>query len=239
MPDAITQPRRTAAAMLLAVLATIAGVLLAGPAAQPAQAQTTPGPINTVVVRLTGVMTLKMDKAFVKTIKRSKATVQVKSGATYSSKKRIATLPIDASAAITLSPANADILAKGTVMLRRPDGRKVTVQDLTLRIRDSGADVGSTLRGRAGRQFAALTISPTMAINQTDAGAQFVDLQMLVSEDLAKAAKAAKIKGVKEGALLGLLTAEVAADLPSFQLPTIPGLDPTTIPGLGGLIPGM
>lgn len=237
MPDVITTPRRTAALVLSVIAAVLAGVLLSGTQAQPAQAQTTPGPISTVVVRLTGVMTLEMDKAFLKTIKRSKATVQVKSGAKYSGKKRTAILPIDASAAITLSPADADILAKGTVLLRRPDGRKVTVQDLTLRIRDTGADVGSTIRGRPNREFAALTISPTMAINQTQAGAQFVDLQMLVSEDLARAAKIAKIKGVKAGALLGLLSVQIDADVPTFQLPTIPGLDPTTIPGLGDLLP--
>ncbi|MDO9353778.1 MAG: hypothetical protein Q7T55_08785, partial [Solirubrobacteraceae bacterium] len=63
-------------------------------------------------------------------------------------------------------------------------------------------------------------------------GAAFVDLQMLVSPDLARAARQAKIKGVKEGALLGLLTAYVGADLPVFQLPsiTIPGLDPSVLP---------
>lgn len=234
---------RTTAATVLAALVATLGVALAvlfGTNAAPAEAQTTPGKVTTVVVRLTGEMRLNMDKNFLKTIKRSGATVAVKSGAKYSGKKRTATLPIDSTGAVSFDPATADILAKGTVMLRRKDGRKVTLQDVTLRIRDTGADIGSTVRGRPNRQFAALTVSPTIAINPTQSGASFVDLQMLVSEDLAKAAKKAKIKGVKEGALLGLMSAEVAADLPSFQLPSIslPGLDGGSIPGLPS-IPGL
>lgn len=242
MIHAPSRSRSTTASLVAALTATL-GVVLGvalGTGATPAGAQTTPGAVNTVVVRLTGAMTLKMDPAIVKTLKRSKATIKVKSGATYSSKKRLATLPIDSTAAITFDPATADILAKGTVLFQRKDKRKVAIEDLTLRIRPAGADLGGVVRGRAGRQFAALTISPTMAIKPTDNGASFVDLQMLVSSDLAKAAKQAKIKGIKEGALLGLMSAQVAADLPKFELPTIniPGLDGTAIPGLPS-IPGL
>lgn len=231
----------TVAAALVATLGVVLGVLL-GSGATSAEAQTTPGKVNTVVVGLTGEMRLTMDKAFVKTLKRSGASVKVKSGAKYSSKRRLATLSINSTAAITFDPASADILAKGTVYFQRKDKRKVVIEDVTLRIRPGGADVGGTVRDRPGRQFAALTISPTTAVNPTANGAAFVDLQMLVSSDLAKAAKKAKIKGVKEGALLGLMSADVGANLPSFQLPGIPGLpgadDIGAIPGLSS-IPGL
>ncbi len=49
---------------------------------------------------------------------------------------------------------------------------------------------------------------------------------MLVSSDMASAARRAKIKGLKAGALLGLLNAQVTADLPSF---TLPGVDITSL----------
>ncbi len=236
MPHVPARHRSTTAAGFLAALAAAIGVMVAlllGSGAAPAEAQTTPGKINSVVVRLTGEMRIKFDPSFVKTLKRSKASVMVKSGGKYSGKKRLATLPIDATTVVTFDPADADILAKGTVMLRRKDKRTVNVQDVMLRIRASGADLGATVRGRPNREFAALTISPTIAINPTESGASFVDLQMLVSRDLAKAARQAKIAGVKEGALLGLLSADIAADIPSFQLPqiTIPGLTPGSVPG--------
>lgn len=242
MPHVPARHRSTTAGLLAALIATL-GVVLGltlGTGATPAEAQTTPGKVNAIVVGLKGEMRLKFDPAFIKTIKRSKAAVQVKSGAKYSGKKRLATLPIQSTAAITFDPADADILGTGTISLRRKDKRNVTIQDVTLRIRAAGADLGGTVRGRPNREFAAITISPTIAINQTENGASFIDLQLLVSSDLAKAAKQAKIKGVKEGALLGLLSADVSADIPSFQLPsiTIPGLDPGSIPGLPS-IPGL
>ncbi len=110
---------------------------------------------------------------------------------------RTVTLPIDTSTTITLSPGTADILAKGTLLIRRKDGRKVVSQDITLRLRDTGADVGGTLRGRPQRQFSALTISPTTAVQQIENGYKFVDIQMLVSSDFASAAKRAKLKALR------------------------------------------
>lgn len=208
----------------LATAAAVAVATLGG--AAPAHAQTAPTTVNTVVLRMTGTMSLKLDKTFVSTLKKSKASVKVAAGARYSSKKRLATLPIDASTTITISPGTADIVSKGTLMFRRSDGRKITVSDIALRLRPEGADLSGTVRGRPQRQFGALTISPTISVQQTESGYDFVDVQMIVSEDLAAAAKKAKIKGVNAGALLGLMTAKVTADLPSF-----------TLPGLGGLAP--
>ena len=176
---------------------------------------------------MTGELNIVFDKTFLKTLSRSKAKLTVKSGAKYRSKTRTATLPIDAPSTITLSPSATDVFAKGTIMMRRPDGRKITVQDVTLRLQPTGADLSASLRGKHSRQLSALTLSPTTAIQQQPDGYTFVDVQMLVSEDLAKAARQAKIKNVRAGALLGLMTAEVKAELPTFGLPTIPGLFPT------------
>lgn len=223
-----TLPARVRLTIATTATAAVVGTLAA---AGPAQAQTAPTTINTVVVRMTGAMTLKMDKTFLSTVKKSKAKISFRNGAKYSSKKRLATLPVDASTTITLSPSTADILSKGRFMLRRPDGRKIVVDDIALRLRPEGADMSGTVRGRPQRQFAALTISPTISIQQSETGVDFVDVQMLVSEDLAAAAKKAKIKGVNAGALLGLMSAQVAADLPSFGLPGLGGLAPA-LPGL-------
>lgn len=209
-------------------LATAAAGLALGTLALPAAAQAqTSTPINTVVLRMTGELNIVFDKTFLKTLSRSKAKLTVKSGAKYRSKTRTATLPIDAPSTITLSPSATDVFAKGTIMMRRPDGRKITVQDVTLRLQPTGADLSASLRGKHSRQLSALTLSPTTAIQQQPDGYTFVDVQMLVSEDLAKAARQAKIKNVRAGALLGLMTAEVKAELPTFGLPTIPGLFPT------------
>ena len=218
MPNLSARSRLTLTAALAA--ATLG-------AATPAQAQTAPTTINTVVLRMTGAMSLKLDKTFVSTLKKSKASVKVSGGATYRSKSRLATLPIDASTTITISPGTADIVSKGTLMFRRSDGRKIAVSDIALRLRPEGADLSGTVRGRPQRQFGALTISPTISVQQTDSGYDFVDVQMIVSEDLAAAAKKAKIKGVNAGALLGLMTAKVTADLPSFTLPGLGGLSPS------------
>ncbi|MBJ7471838.1 MAG: hypothetical protein JHD16_11085 [Solirubrobacteraceae bacterium] len=221
MPPRSARVRRTITASAAAL---VAGLVVAG----PVHAQTAPTTVNTVVLRMTGQMTVKLDKTFLTTMKNSKAKVSVKAGAKYSSKKRLVTLPIDASTTITISPGTADIVTTGTLMFRRPDGRKIVVDDIALRLRPEGADLSGTVRGRPQRQFAALTISPTMNIQQSETGYDFVDLQMLVSEDMAAAAKKAKIRGVRAGALLGLMTAQVTADLPSFSLP-----------GLGGLVPAL
>lgn len=202
-----------------------AGITLLGGTGSPASAQTAPTTVNTVVLHMSGAMNFKLDKTFLKTIKASKAKVSVKEGAKY--RKSTITLPVDSSTTIELTPGSADVLGNGTVVIRRPDGRKVVVQDIALRLRPTGADLSGTVRGRPQREFSALTISPTTAINQNEGGYSFVDVQMLVSPDLATAAKKAKIKNVRAGALLGLMTAEIQADLPSF-----------TLPGLGGLIPG-
>ncbi len=223
-PRSLFMPHVSARVRLaFAVLAAFAAAALG---AVPAQAQTAPTTINTVVVRMTGQMTVKLDKTFLATVKKSRGKVSATLGAKYSSKKRLMTLPVDASTTITLSPSRADILSTGRLMIRRPDGRKIVVDDIALRVRAEGADVSGTVRGRPQREFAALTVSPTTEIQQGDTGYNFVDLQMIVSEDLAAAAKKAKIKGVNAGALLGLLTAQVTADLPSLSLP-----------GLGGLVP--
>ncbi|MFT4036208.1 MAG: hypothetical protein QM679_11600 [Patulibacter sp.] len=207
----------------------IAGVLLAlgvgltlTPAGGQAADTTTP---TSVVLRMTGSMTMTLDTSFAKTVKQAKAKVSVKGGATLS--KRTITLPVDTSTTVTTSPATADILGTGTVMLRRSDGRKLLAQDITLRLRDSGADVGGSLRGRPGKQFAALTVSPTTAVQQTESGYQFIGLQMLVSDDLVTAARRAHLKGFKAGALLGLLDVQVRADIPTLTLPGI------SIPGVG------
>lgn len=217
-------PKLSARTRLTAAAAVAAATL--GAAAPVAQAQTAPTTINTVVLRMTGAMTIKLDKTFLATLKKSKASVKASKGARYSSKRRTATLPIDASTTITLSPGTADIVSKGMLQFRRKDGRKIAVSDIALRLRPEGADLSGTVRGRPQRQFGALTISPTISIQQSESGYDFVDVQMIVSEDLAAAAKKAKIKGVNPGALLGLMTAKVTADLPSF-----------TLPGLGGLAP--
>lgn len=219
-------PNLSARSRLIATAAVAAAAL--GAAAPAAQAQTAPTTVNTVVLRMTGTMQIKLDKTFLATLKKSKASVKVANGAKYTSKKRLATLPIDASTTITISPGTADIVSKGTLMFRRSDGRKIAVSDIALRLRPEGADLSGTVRGRPQRQFGALTISPTISVQQTESGYDFVDVQMIVSEDLAAAAKKAKIKGVNAGALLGLMTAKVAADLPSF-----------TLPGLGGLTPAL
>jgi hypothetical protein len=217
--------RRTTARTLLASTAAVGGLLAAG---TTAQAQTSAQPINTAVLHLTGQMNFTFDKTFLKTVKKAKATLSVKNGATYVSKTRTATLPIDTTSTITASPASADIGATGTVMVRRKDGRKIVVQDIGMRLRDSGVDLAGTVRGRPGREFAGLTASATISVQQTDAGYAFVDVQMLVSPDVAKAAKKAHIKGIVAGAPLGLMTAQITANLPSFNLP-----------GLGNLIPGL
>ena len=77
-------------------------------------------------------------------------------------------------------------------------------------------------------------------MQQIDNGYQFVDVQMLVSTDMAAAAKKAHIKGIKAGALLGLLNVEVRADLPSFVLPGV-SIGGTDLTGgstdLGSLLP--
>lgn len=211
---------RTRTLLLSLVGALLAlGLMLTARQPTEASAQTTPGPVNTVVLHMGGTMKFTLDKTFLKTVKAAKATVSVKDGATI--KGRTVTLPIDTSTTITLSPGTADILAKGTLLIRRKDGRKVVSQDITLRLRDTGADVGGTLRGRPQRQFSALTISPTTAVQQIENGYKFVDIQMLVSSDFASAAKRAKLKGFKAGALLGLMNADVTADLPSFTLPGV------------------
>ncbi|MDO9354065.1 MAG: hypothetical protein Q7T55_10240, partial [Solirubrobacteraceae bacterium] len=165
----VTSGRRTDAGFLagLVVLVALVAGLSFTSGTPDASAQTTPQSINSIVVRMTGQMTLTFDKAFLKTIKRSGASVKVKSGAKYSSKKRTATLPVDSTVAVTFDPADADILAKGTVSFRRKDKRNVTVQDISLRIRAAGADVGGTVRGRPSREFAALTLSPTTNVAQT------------------------------------------------------------------------
>jgi hypothetical protein len=217
--------RRHAASALAACSVALGGLLAAG---TPAQAQTSAQPINTVVLHLTGQMNFTFDKTFLKTVKKAKATLSVKNGATYVSKTRTATLPIDTTSTITASPASADIAATGTVMIRRKDGRKIVAQDIGLRLRDSGVDLSGTVRGRPGREFAGLTASATISVQQTDAGYAFVDVQMLVSPDIAKAAKKAHIKGIVAGAPLGLMTSQFTANLPSFNLP-----------GLGNLIPGL
>lgn len=217
----MTAPHHRTRTLLLSALGAALAIALAL-VARPtdvATAQTTPGPVNTVVVRMTGSMKFTLDKTFLKSVKAAKAKVSVKDGATL--KGRIVTLPIDTSTTITLSPGTADILGKGTIVIRRKDGRKVVSQDITLRLRDTGADVGGTVRGRPGRQFSALTISPTTAVQQIDSGYKFIDIQMLVSGDVARGAQKAKIKGIKAGALLGLMNAEVRADLPSFTLPGV------------------
>lgn len=207
-------------------LTAAAAAATVGAAAPAAHAQTAPTTINTVVVRMTGAMQVKLDKTFLATLKKSKASVKVRGGATYTSKRRTATFPINASTTITLSPGTADIVSKGTLMFRRSDGRKIVVSDIALRLRPEGADLSGTVRGRPQRQFGALTISPTISVQQTESGYDFVDVQMIVSEDLAAAAKKAKIKGVNAGALLGLMTAKVAADIPSVGLPGLGGLTP-------------
>ncbi len=216
------------ARLALAVLAA-SGVAATG--ATSAQAQTAPTTVNTVVLRMTGQMTFKLDKTFLATMKKSKAKVSVKFGAKYSRKKRLVTMPIDSSTTITLSPGTADVLSTGRLMFRRPDGRKIVVDDVALRLRPEGADLSGTVRGRPQREFAALTVAPTTSIQQGDTGYDFVDVQMIVSEDLAAAAKKAKIRGLNAGALLGLMTAKINADLPSFSLPGLGGLVPP-IPGV-------
>ncbi|MBO9532273.1 MAG: hypothetical protein J7513_04775 [Solirubrobacteraceae bacterium] len=232
-----TTTTRTRTLLLTAPVALL--VLVATLALRPAPVDaqgTNPTPIDSVVLRMTGSMTLTLDKQFVKTLKAAKATVRVKEGAKY--KGRNITFPIDASTTASFETGNvgtADILGTGTVMFRKKDGRKVLAQDVALRLRSSGADLGATLRGKPEREFAAFTLSPTIAVEGLDGGGyRFKDVQMLVSLDLAAAAKKAKIKGVKAGALLGLLNAEVTANLPSFTLPgiSIGGTDVT-----GGLIP--
>jgi hypothetical protein len=215
----------SAAAMLL----TAGTFFVARPA--PGDAATTPSTptVNTVVLRMTGTMKLTLDKGFLKTVKQAGAKVSVKDGASL--KGRTATLPIDAATTVTLDPGSADILGTGKVIIRRKDGRKIIADDIALRLRDSGADVSSTLRGRPEKQFAALTISPTTNVLQAENGYQFVDLQMLVSNDLASAARRAHMKGIKAGALLGLLNVNVRADLPGLTLPgvDIGGKDITTL----------
>ncbi len=220
MPTLPARARLTLAAVLTsaAVVATAA----------PAQAQVAPTTVNTVVVRMTGTMTLKLDKDFLKLVKKSKARVKVDKTATYSSKKRLVTLPVNSSSTITLSPSKADILSTGRLMFRRADGRKIVADDIALRLRPEGADLSGTVRGRPQRQFAALSVAPTTNVQQSDTGVNFVDVLMVVSEDMAAAAKKAKIKGVNAGAVLGLLNAQVSADLPSL-----------TLPGLGGLAPAL
>ncbi len=207
--------------LLLMVSGAVIALALMLTARQPteATAQTSPTPVNTVVLHMGGSLKFTLDKGFLKTVKAAKATVSVKDGATL--KGRTVTMPIDTSTTITLSPGTADVLAKGTLLIRRKDGRKIVSQDITLRLRDSGADVGGTLRGRPQRQFSALTISPTTAVQQIENGYKFVDIQMLVSSDLASAARRAKLKGFKAGALLGLMNADITADLPSFTLPGV------------------
>lgn len=216
---------RTRTLLLSAVGALLAiGLMLTARQPAEATAQTTPTPVNTVVLHMGGTMKFTLDKTFLKTVKAAKAKVSVKDGAKL--KGRTMTLPIDTSTTITLSPGTADILAKGTLVIRRNDGRKIVSQDITLRLRDSGADLGGTLRGRPQRQFSALTISPTTAVQQIENGYKFVDIQMLVSADFASAARRAKLKGFKAGALMGLMNADVTADLPSF---TLPGVDITSL----------
>lgn len=215
----------TRARLTLATLVAITAVIVGAAAAQ---AQTAPTTINTVVLRMKGQMTLKLDKDFLKTMKASKAKVSVKFGAKYSSKKRLVTLPVDSSTTITLSPGSADVLSTGRLMFRRPDGRKIVVDDIALRLRPEGADLSGTVRGRPQRQFAGLSAAPTTSIQQGESGYNFVDLLLVVSEDTAAAAKKAKIKGVSAGAVMGLMTAQITADLPSF-----------TLPGLGGLAPAL
>lgn len=221
-------PRLLTSPLAIRRLLLAAGLAAAGSAAAAphALAQSAPEPINTVVLRMTGEMNIVFDKAFMKTLSRSKAKLTVKSGATYRGKTRTATLPIDAPSTITLSPTATDVFPKGTIMMRRPDGRKITVQHISLRLQPTGADIGGTLRGRHSKQFSALTLSPTTAIQQLPDGYTFVDVQMLVSRDLASAARKAKIKNMRPGALLGLMTAEVKAELPTFGLPTFPDLFP-------------
>ena len=210
------------------MLATLAVAAVSAGVAAPAQAQVAPTTINTVVVKMVGTMTVKLDKGFLKTVKASKASVKVASGAKYSSKKRLVTLPVNSSSTITISPSKADILSSGRLMFRRSDGRKIVIDDIALRLRPEGADVSGTVRGRPQRQFAALSVAPTTNIAQTETGVNFVDVLMVVSEDTAAAAKKAKIKGVNAGAVLGLLNVQVTADLPSL-----------TLPGLGGLAPSV
>lgn len=222
MSNTPTRHRLTLAGVVALIAALV--TVLAG-TGSPAIAQTAPTTVNTVVLHMSGTMEFKLDKSFLRTVKASKAKVSVKNGAKY--RKSTVTLPIDSSTTIELSPGSADVLGNGTIVVRRPDGRKIVVQDMALRLRATGADVSGTVRGRPQREFAALTIAPTTAINQTEGGYSFVDVQMLVSSDLAAAAKKAKIKNLKAGSLLGLMTAQITADLPSF-----------TLPGLGGLIPG-
>ncbi|MDQ8046225.1 MAG: hypothetical protein AAGC46_15890 [Solirubrobacteraceae bacterium] len=219
----LRHPRAIAATA--AVLATSAAGLAA---AVPAHAQTKAPTVNTVVLHMTGSMSMKFDKAFLKVVKQDKATLSVKSGGTYSSKLRTATLPIDTTSTVTVTPATADILAKGTVMIRKKSGKKAAASNIGLRLRDSGADLSGTVRGKAGREFAQLTVSSTIDVQQTDSGYAFVDVLMLVSPDMAKAAKQAGLKGITAGQTMGLMTATVNANLPSF-----------TLPGLGNLVPGL
>jgi hypothetical protein len=222
-------PRIRIRILLLTLAASAAAtvITLGARPAPNATAQTTPGPVNTVVLHMGGSLRFTLNTTFLKSVKAAHAKVLVKDGATI--KGRTVTLPIDASTTISTSPGTADILATGTLVVRRADGRKIVSQDITLRLRDSGADVSGTLRGRPQRQFSALTISPTTAVQQIEGGYKFVDIQMLVSNDFASAARRAKIKGFKAGALFGLMNADITADLPTFTLPGV---------GIGGLLPG-
>lgn len=199
-------------------LLTLALVLIARPAPGSAVPSATT-PINTVVVRMSGTMTFTLDRSFLRTVKAAKAKVSVKEGATL--RGRVITFPVDTSTTVSLDPSEAEITAKGLLMIRKTGGRKVVAQDVTLRLKAGGADVGATLRGRPQRQLAALTLAPTSNVKNAGNAYTFTDLQMVVSGDLASAARRAKLKGVKAGALLGLMSAELRADLPSLTLPGI------------------
>lgn len=214
--------RRSAARR--AAFALAGAAVLAAATAPAASAQsTTP---NSAILRMTGQLNIVFDKKFVTTLKRSKAKISVKSGATYSGKTRAATLPIDGSTAITFSPMTADVEAEGTIMMRRSTGQKVTIQDTTVRLRSGGADLGASLRGRHSKQLALFTVGPTTSVQQLPDGYQLIDVVLLVSPNLASAAKKAKIKNVRAGGIIGTLTAEIKAELPTFELPSFPGLIP-------------
>src|SRR6195952_529377 len=228
------EPRRARAALLLAGLALALSVaLLAGrPASVPAATPATT-PINQIALQVTGQNTFTFDPTFVKLLKKSHAKIKALNGAKLRGKT--VTEQINATTVFTVSPASVDVPSTGTIQFRRTDSRKVEIKNISLSLNETGLPtLTGTLRGKPDQQFAALSLSPTTSTNQVGNGYQFIDVQLLISAQLATALKAAHIKNAKPGNLLGLMTTSVTANLPSFTLPTLGGTN-----GLGGLIPGL
>lgn len=201
--------------LVAALVLVLAGTpAVAGPGTKgttPATADTgttptTPG-ASPVVVHMSGKATFVLDKTFVRALKQAKVTLTASRGAKL--KGRTITLPINADTAVTPDSGTADIPFNGRLQLRRKGGGKLLAELIMLRVRPAGADIGATLRGLPGLQLAALTSGPQTTIEQSDGGYDFNKVQMLVSADLASAAKKAKLGGLTAGADFALMTAKI------------------------------